>query len=484
MKFENNKSVQTTFWAFAEKIGYTGVQFVISVILARLLSPDDYGVVALLLVFITLGQVFVDSGFGNGLIRKEKCSNDDYSTAFYFNLLVSLLIYSILYIAAPFISEFYNLPILVPVIRVYGVCLIINSLTIVQNSVLTRSLNFKAMALYRIVSGTLSGIIAIILAYFDFGVWSLVSQTLLMSFIYLLLANYETRWVPSFIFNKDSFRYLWGFGSKMLLSGLISSLYSNMYSLVIGKVYSKGDLGYFNRGHSLGTLLPGLLQTSFGKSTFPLLAQNQNDMEKLKELYRSYTRVVALISFPIVIIIALLAHPLILFLLSEKWNGAVFYMQVFSISSILLPVGIINMNLLMALGRSDMMLKADIIKKTIGISVILLLASYGVKILALGSMGMDIFIYVVNLYFVKKVMNFSYFSQIKDMGPYLIASIVMGLGVYLFVSIIPVLLCKLVLGFVIGIAIYILILKLVLKDQYVSKLFACVLDMKNRITTR
>ena len=470
-----NKSINATAWAFIDKIVYTGIQFVISIVLARLLSPNDYGVVALLLVFVSLGQVFIDSGFGNGLIRKESCTREDYNTAFVFNIIVSILVYLMLFVAAPFISNFYKVEILSSVLRIYGLSLIINSFSIVPNSILTRGLSFKKMAKCRLLCGVISGVVAIVMAYLGYGVWALVGQTLLTSLVYSLAVNIETKWSPRVVFNYRSFNYLWGFGSKMLLSGLLSSIYSNIYSLVIGRFYSKADLGYFNRGNSLGNILPEIIQSSFGKSIFPLLSQQKSDKSALFALYRKYTKVVSLISFPCIIFSAVFARPFILLLLTQKWNGAIFYMQVFSLACLMAPVGMINMNLLMALGRSDIMLRADIVKKTIGIIVVLILVRFSVRTLAVGSLVLEFLIYFVNLYYVKKTTNIPYFGQIADMFPFIMVALFSGLIAFFPQLFVENYLLQIVLGGVLGTSCYYIILKFIVRSESVLQLESVVI---------
>lgn len=461
-----DKTATATFWTVIEKVGNVGVLFVVSMILARLLTPHDYGVIAILLVFISIGQVFVDSGFGKALIRKLDCSNLDYSTAFFFNLSVAVLSYILLFLAAPYIACFYNLDILTSVLRVYGFALILNALTIVHIAIITQQLAFRSMAKCRILSNTISGGIAILLAYKGFGVWALVAQTLLDSFFFMLFLMVSTQWRPSFNISRVSFSYLWQFGSKMLLSGLISSVYSNLYPLIIGKIYSKDDLGYYNRGWSLSSLIPGVISSSFGKSTYPILCQYQNNHDALLALFRKYTQLISFLTFPIIVLTAVLAKPLILLVLTDKWEGAIFYIQVFSLAALTGPIGVVNLNLLMALGRSDYMLKADVIKKTVGILVIIIIVPFGIKTIAIGSAAIEIYIYVVNAYFAKKAIGVPYLIQIKDFMPYLLASLFMGGMVYMIILMIESLILQLFIGSIMGGLTYLFITKYVVRSPY------------------
>lgn len=464
------QTASTTLWATIEKVGLLGIQFLIGMVLARILSPSDYGVIALLFVFINIAQVFIDSGFGSALIRKLDCRETDYSTAFFFNIGVGITCYAILFISAPLISQFYNKEILTPVLRCYGLSLIFGSAIIVQNAILTQRLAFKAMAKCNIISTLTSGIVALYFAYIGLGVWSLVIQTIVNAIVNTILISLSTKWKPIWSFSKDSFKYLWSFGSKSLISSLISSLYGNIYALVIGKYYTDSDLGFFNRGHSTATLAPNIVQNVFNKSTLPLLSKVQNDREALVNLYRKFTQLLAFISFPLIFITMVLAKPFILFVLTEKWSEAIPYVQIFSISTLTGAVGMLNLNLLIALGRTDLTLKANIIKKSIGFVVVFCLLTTDPMILAIGSMAIDILCYLVNLYYAKKVISLNYLTQIKDMMPYLLVSILVAITTYPIILMIPSYLFQLIVGALIYIALYFLATRYCLKTSFYDNL--------------
>lgn len=460
------QTASTTLWATVEKFGLLGIQFVIGMVLARILSPSDYGVIALLFVFINLAQVFIDSGFGSALIRKLDCNEADYSTAFFFNIGVGISCYVVLFISAPFISQFYNKEILTPVLRCYGLSLIFNSAIIVQNAILTQRLAFKAMAKCNIIGTLSSGIVALYFAYIGWGVWALVIQTIVNALINVILFSISTKWKPIPTFSRDSFKYLWSFGSKSLISSLISSLYGNIYALVIGKCYTDADLGFFNRGHSTATLAPNIVQNVFNKSTLPLLSKMQNDRDALVNLYRKFTQLLAFISFPLVFIMMVLAKPFILFVLTDKWAEAIPFVQIFSIATLTGAVGMLNLNLLIALGRTDLTLKANIIKKSIGFAVVFCLLTTNPMILAIGSMAIDILCYLVNLYYAKKVIDLGYLTQIKDMMPYLLVSILVAIATYPVILIIPSHLLQLIIGAFVYMALYFLITRYYLKTSF------------------
>lgn len=473
-----NEAASTSMWALMEKIGLMGIQFIISMVLARLLSPDDYGVIAMLLIFISIAQNFIDSGFGSALVRKQNCTEADYSTAFIFNVFVGIICYLLLFLSAPLVSDFYHLDLLTPVLRWYGLVLIINSLFIVQNAILTQRLAFKVKAKSSIISNATSGLFALFLAYYGFGVWALVAQTLISAITNLVILTSYAKWKPVLMFSVESFRYLWNFGSKLLASALISTLYGNMYSIIIGKFYTKADLGFYNRGSQTSRLLPDIVSDMFGKSSFPLLSKVQNDRDALINTFRRFTQISAFLSFPLIFLMVVIAKPFILFLLTDKWIESVPYIWIFSIAILTTPIGRINLNLILALGRSDLMLKADIIKKSVGISTICLLLYLGVfkspQGLAIVSMILELFIYSVNLYYAKEVLKISYMVQIKDFMPYLLASFVMAIVTYFAICYIESNLLQLIIGPIVAFAVYYLLTYYIIKTPFYKQIMGLI----------
>lgn len=460
------QTISTTFWASVEKIGLMGIQFVIGMILARMLAPSDYGVVALLMFFITIAQVFIDSGFGNALIRKQDCNNNDYSTAFFFNIVVGIVSYGLLFFFAPTIARFYDLELLIPVLRVYGLSLVFSSMTIVHNAILTHRLEFKAMARCSIISSLLSGGFAIGLAHYEWGVWALVFQTLSSALFSIVLLSLATRWKPALVFSHHSFSYLWSFGSRSLLSSLISALYSNIYSLVIGKYYTKDDLGFFNRGQNTAVLAPNLVINVFNKSSLPLLSKVQYDRDSLVALYRKFSLLVSFISFPLIFTLFSLAKPFILFVLTDKWADAIPYVQIFSISALTGAVDMINLNLLTALGRTDLTLKANLIKIPFGFLVVFGLLKTSPMILAIGCAVIEVICYLFRLYYANKVVDLKYTTQLYDLLPYLLASIASGGIAYLAISCLHPYLIQLVVGLLVFIISYIFFTYFIIKCPF------------------
>lgn len=467
-----NKTLSTTVWATVEKIGTMGIQFVISMVLARLLDPEAYGIIAMLTIFIALANQFVECGFSNALIRKPSCTQIDYSTAFFFNIIVGIIAYFILFNISPLVSSFYEMPSLSLILRVNGLILLTNSCLIVPNAILTRDLAFKKMAKYNILTNAFSGTIAIVLAYEGLGVWTLVFQSLVGSILVTLFLWHVSHWKPIMAFSKDSLNYLWGFGSKMLVSGLISTVYANIYSLVIGKIYSAKELGYFNKGQSIALLLPNIVNSTFGKSTLPLLSKVQDDRERLTHVYRQFAILVSFIGFPMVVFIFVLAKPFVLFFLTEKWAESIIYVKIFAISAMTGPVGMVNLNLLQAAGRSDYTLKAEVIKKGIGFVVVAILCSFSPLVLAYGSMILNIFIYCVNLYYARKVIGLRFSVQITDLLPYLYASCFTGICVWASIYFIQNNFVQLFVGSVVGCIIYYVITRYAMKVEFYNYFFS------------
>lgn len=432
----SQKTARTSFWALIEKVSTMGVQFFISMMLARLLTPSDYGTVAMLTVFIALSQTFVYCGVQNALIRKNDCSQTDFSTAFFLNVSIAICMYFILFTAAPFIASFYDTPSLCSILRIYGVCIILNSLMIVQYAILIKKLEFKKLAKISFIIAIISGTIAILAAYNGLGVWALVIQSLISTFMTVVSYYIVIGWKPSLNFSWASAKYLWNFGSKMLLSDVISTIYSNIYSLVIGKYYDKGSLGIFNRGQHISSLVPDVISSMFNRNSLPIMSEIQEDKVKLKSVYRQFIILTFLATMPLVLLIAVIARPFVLLFLTERWEDCIIYIQIFCFSAITASSNWVNLNLLQVCGRSDLTLKAEIIKKSIGITMVFVLLPFSPLILAIGSSSFNIFVYFVNLYYAKKMVGLTYKEQLMDIYPIIISAIIAAAISYFIISLV------------------------------------------------
>lgn len=449
-----SKTVKGVAWTSLDQVAGLGFGFVIGVILARLLSPDDYGMLAMISVFNAVAYTFVSSGFSSALIRKPDLTENDNSTAFIFNVFAGLVMFGIIWLIAPLVGRFYGNDLLCPLVRVEGGLLIISSLTIVQQTQLSRALNFKAKMIINITSQVIAGIVAIIAAYRGFGVWSLVIQHFVSSVISLILLWVISPWRPRGHWSKESFRYLWGFGSKLLASGLLNTVYSNIYPIIIGKLYSAADLGQYSRAQGYAAIpsqgLTGVIQ----QVTFPVLSQIQEDNKRLGDSYRRMLRFTVFIIFPIMIGMAALAYPLVITLVTDKWAQCVPYLQVICFASMWFPVHAINLNLLQVKGRSDLFLRLEIIKKVIATIAIFICVPFGIMGICIGSIFTSIICLAINTYYTGKLINVGFFRQMMDMTPTLINSLVMGAVVYLAVMPIDNNALKLVAGVPLGMILY------------------------------
>lgn len=453
------KTVKGVAWTSLNKVLDLGFGFVIGVILARLLSPSDYGLLAMIAVFNAIAFAFLDSGFGNALIRKPDLTEDDNTTAFLFNLVAGIALFGVIWFIAPWVSVFYDKPILTPLLRAEGSLLIVTSFKIVQNTQLTRALNFKAKMIIRIVSSVSGGVIGIIAAYSGLGVWALVAMHIADALISLVLLWVISPWRPRGKWSKKSFNYLWGFGSKLLASGLLDTIYGNIYPIIIGKFYSAADLGQYTRAQGYAympsTSLTGVIQ----QVTFPVLSQIQDDVERLANSYRRMLRFTVFIVFPIMIGMAFLAHPLVISLVTDKWAQCVPYLQIICFSSMWYPVHAINLNLLQVKGRSDLFLRLEIIKKILITVVVFACVPFGIMGICYGAVFTSLACLAINTYYTGKLINVGFVRQMLDMTPTLLASLAMGAVVYFAVMPFGSDVVKLAVGIPLGMVVYVAIAK-------------------------
>lgn len=418
-------------WSAIEKFSVQGIQFVLGIIMARLLVPSDYGTIGMIGIFIALSSSFIDSGFGNALIRKIDRTETDFSTVFYFNLVVSIICYIGLFVAAPWVGEFFETPVLCPILRVESINLILNAFMGIQTAKLTIDVNFKALAHFAFISTLISGALGVVLAYKGHGVWALVYQNLLSSIINVLLLGYYCKWKPLLVFSWASFKELGSYGSKLLASGLLHTLYSNMTTLIIGKFFSAQDLGYYNRGVHYAQFPVGTANSIVSKVSFPILAKLQNDDEHLIAVYRKYICIMSLVIIFGCMLLAALAKPLILFLLTDKWTEAVIYLQIISFALMFDHICSINLNLLQVKGRSDLFLKLEIIKKTISIGILFASIPFGVIGICVSKIIYTQIAVFINTYYTGKLFNLGYVTQVKDFSGFFFKSLVSCLPAFL-----------------------------------------------------
>lgn len=411
-------------WSALEKFSLQGIQFIIGLILARLLTPTDFGTVGMLAIFISISQTFVDGGFSNALIRKIDRTETDYSTAFYFNILVGLICYGILFLLSPYIAKFFNTPILSELLKVLSITIFINSLTVVQIAKLSVEINFKAQALATLISVILSGSIGITLAYKGYGVWALAWQTVLNALFKSIILWYQSKWKPMIVFSMNSFKNLFSYGSKLLTSSLIGTIYEHMTTIAIGKFYTAKDLGFYSRGQQFAHLPSIAIIDVLGRVTFPILAKLQNEDDRLIQVYRKYIQITSMIIFFLLTLLAAMAKPLIIFLLTDKWSEAILFLQIFCFAFMFEHISKLNLNLLQVKGRSDLYLRLEIIKKIIAFSILAISIPFGVLIICISKVLNGQIALFINTYYTEKLFNLGYIKQLKDFSKYLIFSLI------------------------------------------------------------
>lgn len=445
-------------WTSIESISLQIIQFVIGIIIARILTPAEYGLVGMIGVFIAIATTFVDSGMTNALIRKKDIDNADYSTVYIFNIVVSFLFYILLFLSAPLISRFFNEPALTNIVRVISINFVIGAFGGVQGAKFTRDLNFKTPAKITTLSTLISGGIGIAMAYAGFGVWTLVFQQILNTIISTAMRLICSKWKPQIIFSKKSFDELFGYGSKLLASGIIHTVYINLTTLLIGKFYSPKDLGYYSRGQSIPSIIDTSILGVLGRVSFPILSKFQDDKEVLLGIYRKYIKCTSLPIYFCLILLAAISKPLILFLLTDKWEPAVPFLQVFCFVYLLDNISSLNLNLLQVLGRSDLFLKLEIIKKCISIAMLLFAVKFGVMAICIMKLIYSIIAVNINTYYTGKIFKMGIIEQFKDFSPYILYSIIASVPAYLLThsALSPFLIC--VLGGISAIIIYVVIL--------------------------
>lgn len=410
-------------WVAVEKFGQQLLQTAIFVILARLLSPEDFGLVAMLMIFFAVGQTFVDSGMGQALIRKEEITDEDRSTVFWSNFVLSFAFYGIMYVSAPYIAEFYGRPELVNLTRTMGLSIIFFGVAVIQRSEMTQQLEFKKQAYAQIPSVIIAGGVSITMAYNGFGVWSLAAQYLLMALCSSVILWVLQPSVIKFKFSKDSFNELFGFGYKLLISGFINTIYQHIYKLVIGKYFVASTLGYYTQAKKMQDLASKNLVTIIQKVTYPLLSKAGTDPERLKRGYRQVIQLSSFLIFPGMLLLIILAKPIIIFVLGQQWAPSIPFLQILCISGILHHLHAINLNILMVLGRSDLFLKLEIIKK-INITIAILIGlQFGIYGLLIGQVISSYIGLFINTYYTAKFLDYSIFEQVQDILKILLLSL-------------------------------------------------------------
>lgn len=445
-----DKTVKGVSWSFVEQILTRGVNFVIGIILARLLSPTDYGLVGMLGIFIAISQIFIDGGLTSALIRQKNASDEDYSTVYIINLSLSVLFYFLLFFSAPVIARYYEQSLLQPLMRVVALILVISSLSSVQGTLLTIKVDFKSKSIISILSAILSGAAGVVCAMKGLGAWALVAQSVTSALVVTILTLFFVRWMPHLLFSRESFKRLFSYSSKLLGASLISTVYNNVYPMIIGKKFSVGDVGLFSRANQFPNVVNETLIGTFNRVAFPVLSKIQDDDQRLIDVYDKYIQVFCFITFPLLMGLCGCSRPLVLLLLTEKWAGSIFLMQLLCIS--LLPNGItrINLNLLYVKGRSDLLLRMEIIKKIIMFAILFASMFFGLIAMCYAIILNGWIDLYFSSFYTKKILGYGLGKQLKSVFPYFVLSLIVLVESLAFSHLIQNDLLSLLTSFIVG----------------------------------
>jgi O-antigen/teichoic acid export membrane protein len=425
------------YWKFAEQFSNYGIKFIIGIVMARMLSPSDYGITALPGVFMAITYIFANGSFGQALIRKTDLKEEDLSTAFYYSMVVGIFFYTLLFFASPWIADFYDTPVLKPLMRVTALGFVYGPIASIQHTLLLRDMKFKTLAKTSVSCKIIGGVVGIVMAYIGLGVWALVISDMAGVLTAQIINICIVKWYPKTGWSKESFKYLWGYGNKMIMSQLIDTLYTNITPIFIGKYYSTYQLGVYNRAQQYAALPSRNITGTLQGVTFPALSKIQDDKERLARNYRKMLRVSAFIVFPMMMMLSALARPFIITLISTKWESSIILLQIICFSMMWYPIHAINLNLLLVKGRSDLFLRVEIVKKIVGLSILIFTLPQGLIVLCYGRIVSSLLALFINTYYTSKLINYSFLKQIKDMTPSLLLSFCIWgviLGINLFIE--------------------------------------------------
>lgn len=450
------KAFSGILWKFVEQASIGIVGFVISIVLARLLTPSDYGLIGMLAVFIALSNTLIDSGFASALIQKKNRTDLDLNTVFYFNIFISIVCYTILFFCAPLIAAFYKTPLLVTILRVLGLNLILGSFNSIQRTQLTIKIDFKTTTKVSFTGSVAGGIIGIILAYTGLGVWALVAQTITNTIFASIVLWFSSKWRPSFIFSFTSLKALFSYGSKLMIAGIYAITLNNLYNIIIGKYYQTKELGVYTRAYQLPELISGTLNSVINSVTFPLLSSINDDRKRMISVYSRMLSMTAFIIFPVMTLLAILSHSFVSVLLTEKWIAVVPLMQWLCFARMMTPINAINLNILKASGRSDLFLWADLAKLPLYVLNMIITIPMGIKYVAIGSTLVTFICIFINAYFPGKIFGYGVIKQFRDCSKIIIAIFVMATVTVPLLYVIQNQFLMLIIGGVVGVFTYLL----------------------------
>lgn len=427
-----DKTIKGTMWSAADAFLGQGVTFLVGIVLARLLSPDEYGLIGICLIFNTVLCGIVDSGFSTALIRKKDCTDDDYNTMFLTNLGISVVLYGLLFVSSPLVAHFFGRQELTALVRATGLLLFFNALSITQVTILTKRIDFKTKTKASLISAILSGIVGIAMAYTGFGVWALVGQMLSKQLLYTLCLWVLNKWWPTLKFSASSFRYMWGFGWKLLVSGLLENIWNQLYQVVVGKFYSPATLGQYTRGREYASIFSSNLSSIIQRVSYPVLSEMQDDKHRMVEGYRRVIKMTMFITAICMISLGAVAEPLIYCLIGPQWHEAATYLPLICISMAFYPLHAINLNMLKVLGRSDIFLYLEIIKKIIGIIPICIGIFIDIYWMLVASILIGFVSLYLNSWYTGKALGYTFWKQIRDIAPAFGIAFTIAISVFFF----------------------------------------------------
>jgi O-antigen/teichoic acid export membrane protein len=465
-----NKAISGVAWSLLERFGIQGMKLIFGIMLARLLSPKEFGIIGMVTVFFLIAQVFIDSGFGQAFIQKKEIDEKDANTVFYSNLVISLILYILLYFFAPVIANFYDEPMLKQITRVMGLVIVLNAFSIIQISYLKRKLNFEIKSKVSLISIVISGILGVVAAWRGLGVWSLVIQNMSERFFITLGLWIVSKWKPSFVFSWASFKDMFSFGLWVLLAGLFDTFFENIYALIIGKVFSLGQLGYYSQSKKFQRLSSRQMVGSIAAVSFPVLAEAQSNLPRFRNMLKKFLQQTLMFMTPFLVTFIIVAKPFVIILMKEKWAPMIPYLQLLLIIGILHPIQMVNLKALLALGKSRLNFTLGLIKSVLRIINIVVMYRYGVLYIVLGEVVIAFLSIFINSIYAKRDIQYGLLKQLKDIWKIFFAALVAGGVGILIATYIQSLWLHLILGIVSTLSIYIMIQYLINRDVLLETL--------------
>lgn len=461
-----NKATSSLLWSGVEQFGSQGISLLITIVIARIISPKDYGLIAMLSIFMALSQVFINCGFSNYLIQNKSRTERDLSTVFYLNVIVGVGCYLILYLCSPLISNFYSQPLLSKILKIYSLILVISSLTLVQRTLLYINFKYKKLSAITIISLIIAGVSSIIMALNGCGVWTLVGYQLIQAFVTSMLIWITTDWHPKWVYSAQIAKKAFAFGSKLLGANILSTGVANLYTLVIGKTFQATELGFYSRGQSLSSVFPSNFANMLQKATYPVLCELQNNPCQLKQMFCNYLTMAAMVCFPLMAWLMSIAKPLVEILLTDKWLPTVPFLQILAIGYMFDPLMRLNTIILSVRGNTSLSLHSEILKKIALVAVLFISLPFGIKWVTIGVIVYSILDLFIVSFFVKKVIKFSIWEEIKLIGPYLLFSIVIWLTTSAIGRFFDIPILWLSMSLIISVVEYILLIRIFMSERY------------------